>query len=37
MAWHERWLGYGGLNHVQSYTEGTLDIDLIDRQRRQMV
>jgi len=30
------WLGYGGYTDVQSYTEGTLSIDLIDRKGRQM-
>jgi hypothetical protein len=31
------WWGYGGYADVQSYSEGTLSIDLIDRKRRQMV
>lgn len=31
------WSGYGGFTDVQSYTEGTLVIDLIDRTRRAVV
>jgi hypothetical protein len=31
------WPGYGGYADVQSYSEGTLTIDLIDRQHRQIV
>ncbi|HEX2525039.1 MAG TPA: DUF4136 domain-containing protein [Geminicoccus sp.] len=36
-GFYGRWAGYGGWTDVQSYTLGTLNIDLIDRARRQLV
>ena len=31
------WAGYSGWTDVESYTQGTLNVDLIDRERRQLV
>ncbi|WP_159709475.1 DUF4136 domain-containing protein [Geminicoccus flavidas] len=36
-GFYDPWIGYAGGTEVVNYTEGTLNIDLIDRERRQMV
>ncbi|HWL69949.1 MAG TPA: DUF4136 domain-containing protein [Geminicoccus sp.] len=36
-GFYDPWFGYAGGSEVVNYTEGTLNIDLIDRERRQMV
>jgi hypothetical protein len=36
-GFYDPWFGYAGDTQVVNYTEGTLNIDLVDRERRQMV